>query len=272
MRQTWQTMLMGMAAVILTSTLAWADTPVVFRAHNYGFSGPDRIHGGMTTMQIVNEGQDAHHIQLLRLWHGKTAEDVRLALAASPHTFPSWVTFVGGSNAALPGAQAPASMWLPEGHYVLICLIPNQQGLPHVALGMQKALTVVRPRSRAVSGPRAEATLTQEDFAFGLSGAITPGTRTIRVLNRGAQPHEVVLVKLAPGGSARDLADAIISGSPGPLPGTLHGGVVGIEPGAEAYFTADFEPGRYGVMCFFPDHGTGAMHYRNGMTLEFVVP
>lgn len=271
MRQWLFGIVMAVTTVVLTASLSWGDQPVVFRAHNYGFTGPDRLRAGMTTMQIVNEGQEAHHIQVLELLQGKTKEDFRQAVAAEPTTLPTWVRFVGGPNAAAPGAHAGATMWLSEGEYLLICLIPNQQGLPHVALGMQKALSVVGPGPRTVSTPLADATITQEDFAFGLSGIVMPGLRTLRVLNRGSQPHEVVLVKLTPGRTVQEAADALLSSGPGPLPGLPIGGVVGIEKGQEAYFTADFEPGTYGVICFFPDRQTGTMHVAKGMTLEFIV-
>jgi hypothetical protein len=43
------------------------DESVVFVAHDYGFMGPDRLPAGLTTVRIVNEGQDLHHIQFLKL-------------------------------------------------------------------------------------------------------------------------------------------------------------------------------------------------------------
>src|SRR3712207_4824202 len=51
------------------------DSRVVFEAHDYQFTGPDRIAAGMTTMQVQNKGQDVHHIQLLKLQPGKTSQD-----------------------------------------------------------------------------------------------------------------------------------------------------------------------------------------------------
>ena len=63
-------------------------------------------------------------------------------MAADPSRMPAWVTFVGGPNAVIPGQEAVATMNLAEGDYLLICLIPNKQGVPHLALGMQKPLSV----------------------------------------------------------------------------------------------------------------------------------
>jgi hypothetical protein len=37
------------------------------------------------------------------------------------------------------------------------------------------------------------------------------------------------------------------------------------------YFTGEFEPGRYGLICFVPDTVTGRPHFLHGMTTEFTV-
>jgi len=258
--------------VLMLASAAWADgSPVVFTAHDYGFNGPERIPAGVTTMQIVNRGQDLHQIQILKILHGKTAADFRAAMTAEPGRLPNWVKFVGGPNAIMPGAEAKATMPLSEGDYLLICLIPNPQGTPHVALGMQRPLSVRGPKPVTVSLPKADVTITQEDFRFGLSRPITAGTHTIRVTNHGTQPHEVVLVKLAPGASAKDFAAAVEPRTSTPPPGAPIGGVVGIERGADAFLTAHFEPGHYGLICFFPDRETGAPHFTKGMALDFTV-
>lgn len=272
MLRLWFQFVAALVVLMFSSAAARADgTPVVFTAHDYGFNGPERIPAGVTTVQIVNRGQDLHQIQILKLQQGKTAADFRAAIAAEPDRIPTWVKFVGGPNAIPPGADAVATMPLPEGEYLLICLIPNKQGTPHVALGMQKALSVRGARPVAVSVPQADVTITQEDFRFGLSRQITAGPHTMRVMNHGTQPHEVVVVKLATGASAKEFAAAAESGASGPPPGIPVGGVVGLERGGDAFFTAQFEPGDYGLICFFPDRATGAPHFTKGMALDFTV-
>jgi hypothetical protein len=246
-------------------------SPVVFVAHDYGFSGPDRIPAGVTTMQIVNQGQDVHHIQLVKLLQGKTAGDFSAALKADPSRLPQWVKFMGGPNAVAPGSQSVATMNLVEGNYLLICIIPDKAGVPHMALGMQKALSVKGGKSALVSEPKAGTTITLRDFQFALSHPITPGLHTIGVMNHGTQPHEVVVVQLAPGASALDFVRAVEPGGSGPPPGKPIGGLVGMETGDHAFFTAQFEPGRYGLICFFPDAATGQPHFARGMTTEFTV-
>lgn len=269
-------LLLAPALIMADETRAVAGSradgaPVVFEATDYGFTGPDRIPSGVTTLQVVNKGQDLHHIQLLRLVQGKSAADFRAALKAAPGRLPQWVTFVGGPNAVPPGGEAAATMSLGEGEYLLICLIPNREGVPHMALGMQKPLSVKGLKPTLVSEPKAGLTITQADFGFVLSRPVTAGTHTIQVVNQGTQPHEVVLVQLDPGVTAEQFAAAAEGSLSGPPPGKPMGGVVGLEKGAHGFFTARFEPDRYGLICFFPDRATGKPHFAHGMTSEFTV-
>ena len=44
-----------------------------------------------------------------------------------------------------------------------------------------------------------------------------------------------------------------------------------IEKGERVHFTGEFEPGRYGLICFVPDAETGRPHFLHGMTTEFTV-
>ena len=245
--------------------------PVVIVAHDYGFTGPDRIPAGMTTVQVVNDGKDLHHVQIMQLTEGKTAEDFQTAMKADSSHPPAWAKLVGGPNAVMPGGKATATMALSAGNYLLLCLIPDSQGVPHVALGMVKSLTIEATKRPVAGPPAADLTITMTDFAFGLSQPITAGMHTLHVKNVGKQPHEVVVVKLDDGKSVKDFGAAFAPGASGPPPGQAMGGLVGIEEGATGYFTGQFKPGRYGLICFFPDSATGAPHFTKGMVLDFTV-
>jgi hypothetical protein len=244
---------------------------VVFVAHDYGFSGPDQIPAGLTTVRILNEGQDLHHIQFLRLLEGKTAADFRAAIAKDPNRLPGWVQYAGGPNAHLPGSLADATVNLTEGDYMVMCWIPDKNGVPHVALGMQKALFVRGGKARKVSTPKPSITVKQVDYQFILSQRITAGVHTIEVMNHGSQAHEVVVVKLVPGATVKDVIASFEPGTAGPPPGRLVGGITGIEKGERVHFTGEFERGSYGLICFIPDAETGRPHFLHGMTTEFTV-
>jgi hypothetical protein len=240
-------------------------------AHDHGYTGPDRVPAGMTTVEIINRGQAPHHAQIVKLAVGKTAQDFTAAMKADPLHWPSWVSFVGGPNGVVPGERATATMHLDSGQYLALCLIPDTQGVPHVMLGMEKEFTVVPVRVAAYEHPAAALTITQRDFHFDLSRPITPGVQTIEVINGGGQPHEVVVVQLVPGATVKDFVAAFEPGASGPPPGKLMGGVVGIDRGGRAFFTAAFEPGHYALICFFPDQKTGKEHFTQGMIREFTI-
>jgi len=247
------------------------DQPVVIVAHDYGFTGPDRVSAGMITVQVVNQGKDLHQVQILQLNEGKTAEDFYAAMKADSAHFPPWAKFVGGPNAVMPGGKAKATMALSAGDYLLLCLVPDSKGVPHVALGMVKPLTVDATNRPLAAPPAADRTITMTDFAFEVSHPITAGMHMLHVENRGKQPHEVVVVKLDDGKTVKDFGAAFAPGASDPPPGRAMGGLVGIEKGTTGYFSGQFEPGRYGLICFFPDPTTGALHFTQGMMLDFTV-
>ncbi len=60
----------------------------------------------------------------------------------TPAPGPPPFTPVGGVQAILPGVSQTGTVNLDAGTYVLICFIPNAEGVPHFALGMVRELTV----------------------------------------------------------------------------------------------------------------------------------
>ncbi len=262
---------MGFSVGDDTVAATHADKPVVIVARDYGFTGPDRIPAGMTTVQVVNQGKDLHHVQIMQLTEGKTAADFQAAMKADSSHPPAWAKLVGGPNAVMPGGEATATMVLSAGNYLLLCLIPDSKGVPHVALGMVKPLTIETTKRPVAAPPDTDLTITMTDFVFALSQPITAGMHTLHVKNAGNQPHEVVVVKLDDGKTVKDFGAAFAPGASGPPPGQAMGGLVGIEEGATGYFTGQFDPGRYGLICFFPDSTTGAPHFTKGMVLDFTV-
>lgn len=246
------------------------ESTVTLNAFDFGFKGPDRIEGGVVRLEIKNEGREVHHAQLIRLLDGKTADEFIAGMKAHPDgPMPSWAKFFGGPNAVIPGGQATAIMNLEAGDYVVVCIIPDSKGIPHTAHGMVKPLTVTANTAQHQIDPKADVTVTLADFNFALSQPVTAGRQTVRVVNHGTIPHELVLIHLAPGKKAADFGNynPAAGGLP---PGKLIGGVVGIEKGMQVYFEADFSPGSYGLLCFFPDE-KGKPHFKRGMTFDFTV-
>ena len=100
--------------------------------------------------------------------------------------------------------------------------------------------------------------------------AVDGGSHTFLVENVGPQPHELVVVKLAPGKTIQDFA-AWAESLKGPPPAAPVGGVAGLDKGLTAHFTVDLTPGEYGMICFVPDAKDGKPHLVHGMMKQFKV-
>jgi hypothetical protein len=235
---------------------------------DFSFDAPDEIPAGLTEFRFLNKGPALHHMAILKLEDGKTFDDMR-ALLAKPGPAPAWIREIGGPNAPAPGLESNATLILAPGNYALICFV-DLGGPPHFMKGMVKPLRVVPATEVAVSKPDADVTATLFDYNFKLSSPVTAGTRTIRVYNAAKQHHELELVQLEPGKTLGDMMSWLqkMDGQP---PGKALGGIAGVEGGASEYFTADFAPGNYALICFVPDAKDGKPHFMHGMMQEISV-
>jgi hypothetical protein len=241
-----------------------------YTAKDYAFTGPDEIAAGWITTKILNAGEDLHQMQFLKLPEGRNVQDFAAEITANYTRLPHWVQRRGGPNSVVPGESTAATVHLDPGNYVVICGIPDRRGVPHVALGMLKALRVTEPAKKA-DPPPADVTITEQDFSFHVSKPIQAGKRTIRVVNNGSQAHEVVVVHLARGATLNAFLNDFEPGVVTSPLGKPVGGIVGLEPGGEGYFTMNFVRGRYGLICFLPDIARGAPHFTRGMLMDINV-
>jgi uncharacterized cupredoxin-like copper-binding protein len=238
---------------------------VAVGAHDFSFEAPGRIPAGATTFRLTNHGKELHQAQMIRLDEGKTVEDLGKALK-NPGPLPSWVRFVGGPNGIAPGQEANATSVLAPGQYAYICLIPSPDGVMHVAKGMVRSFEVSAGSPAAASElPAADITIKLKDYDFEPSQSLTPGKHTIMVENAGPQPHELVLLRMAPGKKVGDFAHWAESGLKGPPPADPLGGVVVLDKGGRGTFDVELTAGEYGFICFVPDTKDGKPHLAHGM-------
>jgi uncharacterized cupredoxin-like copper-binding protein len=245
---------------------AAAPAVITVAAKDYSFDAPDTLRAGLTTIRLVNNGKELHHAQLVKLDDvTKTMADIHEALK-NPGPPPAWVKFVGGPNAVPPGKSSETTSILSHGKYVYLCFIPSSDGIVHARKGMVKMFAVWPQDQKTVTElPASVATIKMLDYDYELSQPLTPGRHTIRVENVGPQPHELALLKLAPGKTVADFAAWDKGGMKGPPPVEPVGGVVALDKGGNATFTADLTAGDYGLMCFIPDSKDGKPHYAHGM-------
>ena len=98
---------------------------VVIRTKDYSFDAPDTIYSGANRIRLINDGPDLHHVWLLRLEQGKTADDLFKVMSKGEGPLPSWAVDVGGPNTpGRPGGENTAIVDLGPGNYIMLCVIP----------------------------------------------------------------------------------------------------------------------------------------------------
>ena len=187
------------------------------------------------------------------------------------------VEFVGGPNNVDPGQTVTATMHLEPGEYGVACFIPaDKDGKPHAEHGMIGEVKVVKTADSVEDAPKVDAgTITLSEFTF-LPDASFTGNGTVAIKNVGTQIHEVIIVKEA-GGKTLDDVEEVLSRRPGPAAGgpppfTAAGGIVGLGPNQTMYQTMALTPGKYVLLCFFPDPTKGDLpHALEGMLKEITI-
>ena len=241
----------------------------VVHAKDFSFEAPDSITAGWTTFHLLNDGPNLHHVQLVRLDSGKTAQDLADAMK-KPGALPAWAAFAGGPNAPSPGTESDATLNLAAGNYVMLCLVDIPGGVPHFTKGMVRPLKVTAAAGSTGTEPTSDVAISLADYKFDVQGTLGAGKHSIKVQNAGPQIHEIEVIRLAPGKTMKDL-QAWMQKPEGPPPATAMGGIDAVLPGTTAYFTTDLTPGDYALLCFVPDAKDGKAHLEHGMVKQFKV-
>jgi uncharacterized cupredoxin-like copper-binding protein len=261
---------------------------VMIVATEYAFEMPATVDSGFTrvTLDCTNAAM-GHHAMLMRVNDDATPADLEAALQA-PSFEPIFAVAasVGGPSAG-PGGSESVIVDLTPGSYIAICAIPDEQGVPHYALGMQAAFEVTDSGATATA-PETVATVQLMEMMFhGLEAtAVAAGPQVWAVENVGAQLHELVVLRLAPGVTFEQLQQMMMAppeaspaaemdhASPAAEaapPVTEAGGIAPMSPGFTNYAELDLQAGEHVAICFVPDPATGAPHFALGMVMPFTV-
>jgi hypothetical protein len=239
------------------------------RAEDFRFRAPDTVAEGLTRIRLVNQGHEQHHLQLLRLEDGHTAEEV-LEDARRGELVTSGTTYVGGPSIPAPGSASEVTVDLEPGQYLMVCYM-SSRGVQHLLLGMARRLVVVPSPARPTIPPKADAQLTLDSYSFGLTSALRAGRQIVRVENVAEQPHEVGFVRVSPGHSAAEVLQWLKDES-GPPPFAPAGGSMMLSQGGVSFVTLDLEPGEYVLLCFVPDAEDDQPHVAHGMVRAIRIP
>lgn len=246
---------------------------VIVTASDFAFTAPDTITAGLEMFHLVGKGPSLHHVQVVALDSGKTVADLMAAMK-NPGPPPAWVRWVGGPNAVAPSGvdTSVAYLTLTAGNYALLCLIPDSAGVPHFAHGMVRALTVAASAMTPAAAPNADVEIHLKDYDFVVTGNLTAGPHTIRIVNDGPQMHEMVIGQLAPRKMAKDLVNYVerdhMHGMP---PGKPVGGTTALSPGGSVVISVNLTAGNYALVCFIPDAKDGKDHALHGMAKDLKV-
>lgn len=125
-----------------TAVFAEPKADITVQMKDFVFDMPASLPAGKVTLKVINQGPEAHELNILKLEDGKSQKDVLQFLtgAGGPPPFSP----IGGINGLDSGRIGYAELNLEAGKYVAICNIPSPkaQGHPHFDLGMIQEFSV----------------------------------------------------------------------------------------------------------------------------------
>jgi hypothetical protein len=261
---------------------------VVITATEYAFDMPATIESGWIRVTMDNQGMMDHHAMLMRVNDDATLEDLQAALLEPAFEPMFAVSASVGGPIAGPGVAASVIVDLEPGQYIAICVIPDDAGVPHYALGMQATFEVTEGAAAAEAPATALSVELMEMMFHGVPAEVAAGPQVWEVSNPGAQLHELFVGQLMPGVTFDQLSENMFAppsdattmagmdhATPGAAPAgppfTGVGGVAPMNSGHTNYAVFNLQPGEHFMICFVPDSETGAPHAVLGMMMGFTV-
>lgn len=233
---------------------------------DYGLSVPEGpVVGGNAVIAFENAGEDIHHLQMWRVDDADAAAD---AIRGGDLGVLADATAVGGVGAISGGASHRVASNVPEGEYVVFCVIETPAGAHH-ELGMVSTLTV-----EGDSG--AEPAEADTAMAITVDGYDLPdewdGAGPLEVTNDNRFPSDAEFLRLVDGATKADFLAFISGEAAGPPPFTTEGGVAALAPGATSVVLDDVRPGTYLVASFAPNPTADmAPQFLTGHLVEFTI-
>ena len=245
---------------------------IAIDAADFSYTAPETINAGWVRVKLTNNGKEPHHVQFLRLNDDVTLEAFQEALQKGPGAEMTVSKLMGGVGQIAPNGSAQVVLNLTAGEYVIICFVSSPSDhVPHLAKGMIKPLTVLESGAAAAPEPTAEVTVTMKDYLIDFPETLPAGPRIIKVVNNGPDFHELNLLRLEDGKTAKDVSQYLAAPN-GPPPFVPIGGMNGLDAGASGYVELDLEPGTYVAICYIPTaKSEGHPHFTRGMIKEFTV-
>ena len=250
---------------------------VTMIATEYAFEMDATTEGGFIRLVMDNQGMEDHHAILFRINDDATMDDFQEALMSGDLGSILGVSSAYGGPNVGPGGTSSIIAFLEPGMYMAVCVIPDADGIPHVAHGMVAPLEVTEVASdHEAPETTGEISLIDMDFV-GLPESVDAGDHVWEVTNDGAQLHEIAVLKLSDGLTVDDVL-GLLTGEPTEAIAALQGppfvSIGGTAPKSQFavnYLEITLEPGTHVAICFIPDIETGMPHFLMGMIAQFEV-
>jgi hypothetical protein len=259
------------AATAASSASAAPPTVHVFVSGDHTLKMPKRLRPGMHRFVIESERDAAFQLATAAPGYTKAEamRDVFRGLdrgnVRAIKRFEANVTLFGGAAST---ADQAGMMWesLPAGRYWALDTNARRT-LPRNVLTVKVAGRQLTGHVRSAAKIRA---INETDWARQPRSIPSQGRLTFR--NDAEDNHFLILAKLAPGKTMKDFAAWVKKAAnggqaPPPLDFSAPGLDTGvISPGHRMVVKYDLQPGRYAMLCFWPDADMGGMpHVFMGM-------
>jgi hypothetical protein len=130
--------------ITVTGTAVTAGTipgDIEMKLTDYAFVLSTPLTAGSHVVRVVNDAQQTHEVQVVRLAPGKTAMDVAKWIDKQQGPPPGEP--LSGVSGLGVGMSASFPLTLTPGEYALLCFVPDaKDGKPHVAHGMLQQIKV----------------------------------------------------------------------------------------------------------------------------------
>jgi hypothetical protein len=227
---------------------------------------PESAEAGVTEITMVNEGEQPHSGQLIRVEGERTEEEVLEGLGAAQEgeAFPDWFFAGGGTGTVAPGESASVTQDLePDSTYWLVD--DEARGRPPMV-----PIEITGEGSDAEL-PASDNVVTALDFSF--EGENLTAGEPITFKNDGEQPHHMIAVPFTDEEATIEDVETFFQEEEGQPPVDFESGVFTsvLEGGTEQVSAAEFESGRYALVCFISNREGGPPHVEMGMIDEVEV-
>ena len=177
---------------------------------------------GSVSIAVENLGAEIHEIGMAKLVDGHTVDEVRAALEAAGEDEDPLEGLVEDDNVIdeLGGLQAPGTAYtisgdgIEAGEYVLICFIPNSDGVLHAQLGMVSGFTIAE--GEANQAPQPDVTYTISDDGLDGPTELAAGDTAIEIVNDSSTNREITLFKVKEGSTLDDVGAFFEAADEGP--------------------------------------------------------